>query len=82
MNNTNHERLSADRQLLVGLNKRLQVVRDRATGVAKRYQSGVIFTGRGGTGKSWTVEETLEQLGVPQVLHNSHLTPRGLFDAP
>lgn len=68
-----------DQELLARLNKHLQIVRDRVTSVAKGYHSGVIITGRGGTSKSWTVEETLEEIGAPYVLHNSHVTPRGLF---
>lgn len=44
------------------------------------YHAGAGITGRGGTCKTFTVVETLEQLGVTFAIHNSHLTPRGLFD--
>ena len=69
-----------DQAAMIGLNRKQQIIRDRVAGVAKHYINGLILTGRGGTGKSWTVTEELGQLKVPFVLHNSHLTPRGLFD--
>jgi hypothetical protein len=69
-----------DMDNLAQLAKKLQVVRDRVAGVAMRYISGCIITGRGGTGKSWTATEELARLGVPFILHNTHLTPRALFD--
>ncbi len=69
-----------DRELLGQLERKFQILRDRVTGVAKGYCAGCLITGRGGTGKSYVTVETLEKLGVPFVLHNSHLTPRGLFD--
>lgn len=69
-----------DREHLAELNKKFQVVRDRVAGVAMGYHSGVIITGRGGTGKSWTAVEELTRLGCDYKLHNTHLTPRALFD--
>jgi hypothetical protein len=69
-----------DRELLVGLDRKFQVVRDRVVGVARGYYAGTVITGRGGTSKSWTIVQTLEELGVPYQLHNTHITPRGLFD--
>jgi hypothetical protein len=69
-----------DREVLVQLERKLQVHRDRVAGVAKGYYGGYLNTGRGGTGKSYAAIETLEKSGAPYVLHNSHLTPRGLFD--
>lgn len=69
-----------DRAHLVTLHKKLQILRDRTTGVAMGYQSGCIVTGRGGTGKSYTIVEELERLGASYKLTNSHITPRGLFD--
>lgn len=70
-----------DADVLARLNRKLQVIRDRVTGVAKAYVTGALITGRGATGKTHTVTETLECLAVSYVLHNTHLTPRGLFDA-
>ncbi|MEN6496999.1 MAG: hypothetical protein ABFD16_22125 [Thermoguttaceae bacterium] len=78
----NWARLSQqDQESLVGLEKKLQVVRDRVAGVAKGYHTGCAITGRGGTCKSWTVMHTLKELDVHHRLHNSHMTARGLFDA-
>jgi hypothetical protein len=62
------------------LTKKFQVVRDRVAGVAMGYQTGVIITGRGGTGKSFAATEELERLGCDYKLHNTHLTPRAVFD--
>jgi hypothetical protein len=69
-----------DREHLAELRKKFQVVRDRVTGVAKGYYTGVIITGRGGTGKSFAATEELDGLGCDYDLHNTHLTPRALFD--
>lgn len=71
---------NTDSENLAELAKKLQVVRDRVAGVAKGYYAGVIITGRGGTGKSFTVTEELERLGCDHKLHNTHLTPRAMFD--
>lgn len=78
----NWARLSQqDQDSLVELEKKLQLVQDRVTGVAKAYHNGCAITGRGGTSKSWTVMRTLAELDVHHRLHNSHMTARGLFDA-
>jgi hypothetical protein len=69
-----------DSEHLAQLQKKFQLVRDRVADVAKGYHAGCIVTGRGGTGKSWTATDELGRLGTPFVLHNSHLTPRALFD--
>lgn len=69
-----------NQKLLVELNRKLQLIHDRVVGVVKGYHTGCAITGRGGTCKSRTVIGTLEQEGSHFVLHNSHLTPRGLVD--
>lgn len=69
-----------DQRSLIELNKKLQLVRDRVVGVAKGYHSGCAITGRGGTCKSRTAVEALDQVGSPFVLHNSHMTTRALVD--
>ncbi len=69
-----------DREHLARLNKKFQVLRDRTAGTAKGYCTGLVVTGRGGTGKSWTIVEELERVGAAFKLSNSHLTPRALFD--
>lgn len=74
------ERTRRESKALASLNKKLAVVRDRIRGVALGYQTGAIITGRGGISKSYTIAETLDELGVPYVRHNTHLMPRGLFN--
>ncbi len=69
-----------DRTHLAGLNKKLQVVRDRVTGVATKRHTGLFLGGRGGICKSHTIEDELQQRGVPYKLWNSAVTARCLFD--
>ncbi len=79
-----HQRLCLspdDQAALKELNKKLQIIRDLVVSVVKKYTTGLILTGRGGTGKSWTVIEELKRLKADYDLHNSHMTARGLFDA-
>jgi hypothetical protein len=73
--------LSPEDQLaLTQLKRKQQLILDRVVGVARQYIFGLIITGRGGIGKSWLVTKELERLGIPYILHNSHVTARGLFD--
>ena len=78
-----HQRLCLspdDQAALKELNKKLQIIRDLVVSVVKKYTTGLILTGRGGTGKSWTVIEELKRLKADYDLHNSHMTARGLFE--
>jgi hypothetical protein len=68
-----------DAALLASLEGKLQVIRDRVQGVAEGYQTGFYLWGEGGTSKSYTVEQTLQQLGTPYKLTNSRVTGKGLF---
>ena len=70
-----------DQTALQQLKDKLQIIRDLVVSVVKRYTTGLILTGRGGTGKSWTVIEELKRLKADYDLHNSHMTARGLYDA-
>lgn len=70
-----------DQAALKELGKKLQIIRDLVVSVVKKYTTGLILTGRGGTGKSWTVIEELKRLKADHDLHNSHMTARGLYDA-
>src|ERR1700733_3757483 len=72
-------RRANDEELLAALEHKLQLVRDRTRGVAEGYASGLYLWGDGGTSKSYTVEETLINLGKPYKLSNSRLTGKGLF---
>jgi hypothetical protein len=69
-----------DHESLIQVERKQQVLRDRVTGVVRGLHTGAVITGRGGTFKSFTVTGQLEELGVPHVPHNSHITSRGLID--
>ncbi|MEQ8790063.1 MAG: hypothetical protein RIC55_27450 [Pirellulaceae bacterium] len=73
--------LSEDRRHLHSLRRKLQVVKDRVVGVARRRHTGFFLGGRGGIGKSFTVAQELERLGEPYKLWNSTMTARCLFDS-
>jgi hypothetical protein len=72
--------LSADdQQYLEEYERRLDLVRDRTRGVAERYQNGCYLTGRAGSGKTYTVLETLKNLNVPYAYRNARMSALGLF---
>jgi hypothetical protein len=62
------------------LQQRLAVVRDRVRGVARGHYPGFYLFGPAGTGKTYTVRMTLDELNIPYQYHLGHLTPMGLFD--
>jgi len=72
--------LGCDRHALMELEKKLELVRDRVRAVGRRYQTGFFLAGRGGVGKSHSVQDELDRLNVEYRRWNSHLTARGLFD--
>src|SRR6266508_2714949 len=72
---------AADLGALAALDRKLLLLRDRVTAVAKGYQTGLYIFGAGGLGKSYTVLHQLEHLGVSYTLFNSRMTARGLFRA-
>ena len=71
---------------LASLDKKLHLVRDLTTAVARGYKTGLYLYGTGGVGKSFTVLRHLESLDVSHQLYNSRMTAKGLFltfkDAP
>lgn len=69
-----------DRHQLAHLEKRYELVRDRVRGVVSGRHTGFFLGGRGGIGKSRTIADELDRLGVSFILTNSHLTGRGLVD--
>lgn len=71
---------SEDRRHLAELGRKLQVVKDRVVGVARRRHTGFFLGGRGGIGKSHAIEGELDRLAEPFKLWNSAITPRSLFD--
>ena len=72
---------AGDLDALAGVERKLQVVRDLTTGVAKGFKHGFYLHGAGGYGKSYTVLDCLRQLEVPYQLSNSRMTAKGLFRA-
>ena len=53
---------SEDRRHLAELGRKLQVVKDRVVGVARRRHTGFFLGGRGGIGKSHAIEGELDRL--------------------
>jgi hypothetical protein len=67
---------------LLALEQLNGLIRDRVIGVAKRYQTAVYIVGRAGTGKTYTVRETLNALGddAGWVYRNARMSPAALFE--
>jgi hypothetical protein len=64
---------------LASFEKKMHLVRDHVTAVAKGYKTGYYLYGNGGNGKSFTVTRHLERSDVPYQLFNSRMTAKGLF---
>jgi hypothetical protein len=71
--------LSPEADALNSLGRKLQVVKDHTTAVAKGFKPGLFLYGQGGVGKSYTVLHHLESLEASVVLYNSRMTAKGLF---
>src|SRR5260370_40352198 len=69
-----------DRVHLQTLEPKHQLIRDRVRGVVQAIHPGFYLWGDGGTSKSYTVLDTLQQLKADYVVHNSRMTGRGLVD--
>jgi hypothetical protein len=78
--NIEHTLTSEESAALERLEAKLDHIRDAVNGVVKGYHSGLFLYGEGGTSKSYTVINALQELKAKYVLHNTSLTPRGLFD--
>jgi hypothetical protein len=76
-----HKYTADESAALATLEQRLNHIRDAVRGVVKGYQTALFLSGEGGTSKSYTVTQTLQELKCKYVLHNSRLTARGLVDA-
>ena len=75
-----NETTPTDDSPLERLDLRLAVIRDRVKGVALRRHTGFYLSGRAGTGKTYSVKQTLDKIEGPYEYHLGHLTPMGLFD--
>lgn len=79
MNESQHPS-AADQDLLKSLDSKLATVRDRTRSVALRYSPGFYLWGEGGTSKTYTVTQTLDEMGARYKVTNTRLTGKGLFD--
>jgi hypothetical protein len=70
----------ADQRHLDQFENKLQLVRDRTTGVARRFSTGFFLHGPGGVSKTYTVIAELQRLQANHRLSNARMTGRGLFD--
>ena len=68
-----------DQACLQRLEAKLQLIRDRVSGVVHHYHNACYLVGRPGTSKTHTVRKTLEQLAVLWAYQNARMTPMGLF---
>jgi hypothetical protein len=71
----------ADQRHLQDYQKKMQLVCDRAVGVARGRMTGLYLYGPGGIGKSHNVIGTLRETNTNYRLHNSRMDGRGLFTA-
>lgn len=69
----------ADLGHLSDFKRLLDIIHDRTLGVAIKNHTGVYLTGRPGTSKTWTVENTLKESGVPFITKNARMSPMGLW---
>jgi hypothetical protein len=69
----------SDRAALASHEKKMHLVRDHVTAVARGFKAGYYLYGTGGSGKSFTVLRHLETSDVPYQLYNSRMTAKGLF---
>lgn len=58
----------------------LRLIKARTESVAGHYQVGVYITGRPGTSKSYSVKNTLDDLGANHQYLNCRVSPGGLYD--
>ena len=65
---------------LAELEQRLKLTRDRVRGVASKQHTGFYLHGRPGTSKTYTVRNTLEEMGVRYGYVSGHITEMGLFE--
>jgi hypothetical protein len=75
-----HRPLTNDEKQLAQYELRLDQIRDRTDGVAQGDQTGFYLVGRGGTGKTFTVRDTVERINKPWIFRNARMTPMGLFE--
>src|SRR5262249_34617176 len=70
---------SADSDPLASLERKLCLVRDRVTAVARGFATGFYLYGAGGIGKTYTVRSHLDAIGVGSKPYTARMTAKGLF---
>jgi hypothetical protein len=73
--------MKTDQEVLASLDRKLRLIDDRVTAVARGYQTGLYLCGAGGLGKSHSVYRQLQQLECDFRPFNSRMTALGLFRA-
>lgn len=68
-----------DQNHLEAFRQLTDLIRDRTRSVAERYQVGCYLVGRAGTGKTFSVMESLKALKRPWIIRNSRMSPMGLW---
>jgi hypothetical protein len=69
-----------DKASMATLKPKHELIRDRVRGVCTYLHTGFYLWGEGGTSKSYTVLDELQNKKADYVLHNSRMTGRGLVD--
>src|SRR5687768_8392892 len=69
-----------DDPLLEGIRKKTAMVRDKLRAVFLGYNTGLLLSGGGGVGKSWTVEDEATATGVVLRRSTGVMTPRSLYE--
>ena len=70
-----------DQKNLDAFDHLIRIIKARVNGVAKRKIVGVYISGRAGTGKTVTVQDTLRGEKVNFQYINCRVSPGGLYDA-
>ena len=79
-NGTTASRQPTHEESLESFRRKLQLIRDRVSSVARGYHTSCYLVGRSGTSKSFTVKQELDRLDVPSTIQNARMTPMGLFN--
>ena len=68
-----------DHENLCTFDRMRDLLRDRTSGVAERYQNGCYVVGRPGSSKTYTISEQLRRLKVPSTYRNGRMSAAGLL---
>jgi hypothetical protein len=68
-----------EHQALESLDRKLQLINDRVTAVARGYATGLYVCGPGALGKTFSVHQQLDRLECDYKTFTSRMTAKGLF---